>query len=71
MNYEELYICENYANQVIEYSKKHNICISGPMEAKFAISSYNAECDFYKQFRCNISDYEDAIINIIGMIVEQ
>lgn len=71
MSYEELFICEDYANQVFEYCKKHNIDITSPMEAREATLSYNAECDFYNQYGCNISDYEDAIIGCIGMIVEQ
>ena len=72
ISYQELLICQKYANEVIGYCRNCNMDLSGPDDARQGILEFDRKCfGFHEWFGYDLCDYIDNIITEIGMILEQ
>ena len=69
--YEELFICQKYANEVIGYCDEYNIELLTADDAKEGILEFDRKCIGFKEwFGYDLYDYLGDIIAEIGMILE-
>ena len=71
-SWEEVSICSEYAEKVINYCRENDIELSGPDIAEYAIRDFDSKVlNFNEWCACDLDYYIDDIIITIGMTVEQ
>ena len=71
LSWEEISICSEYAEKVINYCRENDIDLSGPSAAEYGILEFDREVlNFNEWCACELDDYIGDIIVAIGMAVE-
>ena len=71
LSWEEVAICSEYAEKVINYCRENDIDLSSPSAAEYGILEFDREVlNFNEWCACDLDNYIGDIIVAIGMAVE-
>lgn len=72
LSWEEVAICSEYAEKVINYCRENDIDLSGPSDAEYGILEFDRNgLNFNEWCACDLDYFIGDIIIAIGMILEQ
>lgn len=73
MSWDEMAMCQSYAEEVAMYSARNNLNLSCPDAAMLAVVDYNCHGRSFKSASggANLTAYLDVIVDNIGFITER